>query len=200
MIKVQNNIATREPLPSFLQGLAPESLADLSWTDPQLGVQGCAWWPERDDTPALGPDQVYDGSEVLTAEANTRQVTVVRGIRNMTTEELHERWLAENPVPQEVPRYCGRMALKRHRLVEGVLQELAQDEGDAPDSLLAALMDCRNDMAPSKERDDLDAGLNDVVHYLITSPLVESMRLLLGLRIEHVHALFRWAKSYEASI
>lgn len=51
MIKVQNHTATREPIPEFLRGLAPESLLDLSWTDPQLGVNDAAWWPERDETP-----------------------------------------------------------------------------------------------------------------------------------------------------
>ncbi len=40
-------LATREPIPAFLIGLTPESLLDLSWTDPQLGVQDCAWWPEE---------------------------------------------------------------------------------------------------------------------------------------------------------
>lgn len=111
MIKVQNNTATREPLPSFLQGLAPESLADLSWTDPQLGVQDVAWWPEEDQTPALEPDQTHDGTEVLTVDTARSVVVVVRGIRNMTTEELHERWLAENPVPQEVTMGQCRLAL-----------------------------------------------------------------------------------------
>lgn len=47
MVKIQNGIATREPLPQFLRGLDPESLADLSWTDPALGVSDCAWWPEE---------------------------------------------------------------------------------------------------------------------------------------------------------
>jgi len=48
MVKIDNNNAAREPIPLFLQGLLPESLVDLSWTDPALGVQDCAWWPEED--------------------------------------------------------------------------------------------------------------------------------------------------------
>src|SRR5574337_86795 len=118
MIKVQNNIATREPLPSFLQGLASESLADLSWTDPQLGVQDCAWLPERDATPALGQDQTYDGTEVLTVGAG--EVITVRGIRAMTPAEIRERYLAENPVPASCSRRQGRLAL----LQAGQLQEV----------------------------------------------------------------------------
>lgn len=47
MIKVQNGIAVREPIPAFLHGLHPHSLADLSWTDPRLGVHDSAWWPEE---------------------------------------------------------------------------------------------------------------------------------------------------------
>lgn len=199
MIKVQNNIATREPVPDWLPKAA-HALADLGWLDLAFGLHDAKWLPEEDQTPALGPDQVYDGSEVLTVDTERQVVVVVRGIRDMTPEEIRERWLAENPVPQEVPRYCGRMALKRHRLVEGELQELVADEGDVPDSLLSQLLDYRNTMTPSKERDDLDAGLNDVIHYVITSPLVEAMRLILGLRVDQVHALFRWAKAYEASI
>ena len=39
MIRVQNNTATRASIPAFLRGLKRETLADLSWTDPALGVQ-----------------------------------------------------------------------------------------------------------------------------------------------------------------
>lgn len=65
MIKVQNNTATREPIPVFLHGLAPESLADLSWTDPALGVADAAWWPEVDQSPVLAQYERY-GDETLT--------------------------------------------------------------------------------------------------------------------------------------
>ncbi|MDH1590673.1 hypothetical protein, partial [Stutzerimonas stutzeri] len=71
MVKVQNNTPTREPIPSFLRGLAPESLADLSWTDPTLGVSDCAWWPEEDQSPALGEFERY-GAETLTVDAERR--------------------------------------------------------------------------------------------------------------------------------
>lgn len=87
MIKVQNNIATREPLPSFLIGLAPESLADLSWTDPALGVSSAAWWPEVDQSPALGEYQRY-GDETLTVDAANKQVIVVRSVEPWSAEEI----------------------------------------------------------------------------------------------------------------
>jgi hypothetical protein len=89
MIKVQNNIATREPLPTFLQGLAPESLADLSWTDPQLGVQGCAWWPAVDKSAPLDLQQRY-GAELLTVDAENRVVIVTREVLPLGHEELRQ--------------------------------------------------------------------------------------------------------------
>src|SRR5574337_10243 len=123
MIKVKNNIATREPLPSFLQGLAPESLADLSWTDPQLGVQDSAWWPERDATPALGSDETYDGTETLTV--GDGEVITVRGIRAMTPAEIHDRYLAEHPVPAACSRRQGRLALLHAGKLQAVEQAIA---------------------------------------------------------------------------
>lgn len=85
MIKVQNNTATREPLPSFLQGLAPESLLNLSWTDPSLGVQDCAWWPEEDQSPVLGQYERY-GEETLTLGNGV--VIVTRAIVPFTQAEI----------------------------------------------------------------------------------------------------------------
>jgi hypothetical protein len=89
MIKIQNGIATREPIPSFLSGLAPESLADLSWTDPQLGVSDAAWWPEDDQSPPLGEFERY-GAETLTVDADRRVVVVVREVVPWSTEEIDE--------------------------------------------------------------------------------------------------------------
>ena len=90
MIKVQNGIATREPLPGFLQGLALESLANLSWTDASLGVQDCAWWPEEDHTNPLGQDEKY-GDEALTLDAERKIVVVNRQVLAMTAEEIADR-------------------------------------------------------------------------------------------------------------
>ncbi|CAB5587576.1 Uncharacterised protein [Pseudomonas putida] len=75
MIKIQNGIATREPIPAFLIGLAPESLADLSWTDPQLGVQDCAWWPEESADGELAAEMKW-GAEILAPDIE-RQVVIV---------------------------------------------------------------------------------------------------------------------------
>jgi hypothetical protein len=85
MIKVQNQTATREPIPAFLIGLAPESLADLSWTDPALGVSDCAWWPEEDASAPLGQFEVY-GEETLTVGNGV--VVVTRAVVPMPQEQI----------------------------------------------------------------------------------------------------------------
>jgi len=88
MIKIQNNTATREPLPLFLQGLMPESLLDLSWTDPQLGVQDCAWWQEtNDDAPIDATTHKY-GNEILTINHDAKTVSVTHDVVPLTSEEI----------------------------------------------------------------------------------------------------------------
>ena len=87
MIKVQSNIATREPTPAFLHGLAPESLADLSWTDPALGVSECAWWTEDDQSTVLSEFERY-GDETLTVDSERQVVVVVRAIEPWPSEEI----------------------------------------------------------------------------------------------------------------
>jgi hypothetical protein len=86
MIKIQNNTATREAIPAFLQGLAPESLADLSWTDPALGVSDCAWWPEVDQSPTLGQHERY-GEETLTINYTKKNVNVTKAIVPFSEDE-----------------------------------------------------------------------------------------------------------------
>lgn len=90
MVKVENNTATREPIPAFLVGLLPESLLDLSWTDPQLGVQSAAWWPEENTEGELGANKKW-GAEVLTIDAERKVVKVARKQVAMTTAEKAAR-------------------------------------------------------------------------------------------------------------
>ena len=101
MIKVQNGTATREPLPVFLHGLLPESLVDLSWTDPQLGVQNAAWWPEENTEGELGANKKW-GAEVLTLDVERKVVKVSRKQVAMTAAEKAARdealaadWMAQ---------------------------------------------------------------------------------------------------------
>lgn len=88
MIKVQNNIPTREALPQFLIGLRPESLLDLSWTDPALNVQDCAWWPEEyQDDPIDTATHKY-GAEILTIDSERKVVVVSHEVVALTQEEI----------------------------------------------------------------------------------------------------------------
>ncbi|MBK3446372.1 DUF4376 domain-containing protein [Pseudomonas lactis] len=94
MIKVENGIATREPVPYFLdQAGTPEALAsllDLSWTDPQFGVQNAAWWPEEDTSGELGTNKKW-GAEVLTLDVERKVVLVKRKQVAMTAGEKAAR-------------------------------------------------------------------------------------------------------------
>lgn len=89
MIKVQNGIASRDDLPSFLQGLNNESLADLSWTNDELGVKDCAWLPEEFNFQPLGTNEKY-GDEVFTIDSERKVVVVTRQIIKMSQDEINE--------------------------------------------------------------------------------------------------------------
>lgn len=95
MIKVKHKTATREPLPDFLNGLAPESLADLSWTDPALGVQDCAWWPEQRAEPVFDPDTHRLGAETLIVDADNTLVHVSYEVVALTADEIAARQAAQ---------------------------------------------------------------------------------------------------------
>lgn len=87
MIKVKNGVATREALPKFLKGVKQGSLFDLSWTDPELGVSDCAWWPEVDESESLGKHEQY-GDEILTVDTNHKVVVVTHEIIPWTSEQI----------------------------------------------------------------------------------------------------------------
>lgn len=166
MIKVQSNLATREPIPAFLQGLAPESLADLSWTDPALGVQDCAWWPEVDESPALGQYQRY-GAETLTPDAQARVVRVVRAIVPWTQEEITAS------TPQVVTMRQARLAL----LGVGKLDDVAAAIAGLP--------------SPQKEAAQIEWEYSTEVKR--NSALVTQLAPALGLNAAALDALFTQA-------
>lgn len=89
MIKVQNNIASREILPTFLLGLDISSLQDLSWTDPALGVQDCAWYSEDNQSQELGEFEEY-GEETLTIDAERKVVVSSKSVVPMSAEKIAE--------------------------------------------------------------------------------------------------------------
>lgn len=126
MVKVENNAATREPLPQFLQGLLPESLVDLSWTDPALGVQSLAWWPEENTEGELGVNKKW-GAEVLTLDTERKVVKVARKQVAMTAAEKAAR---DELIATD---WAGRIAARRFQaetggvIVEGIQVNTERD-------------------------------------------------------------------------
>jgi hypothetical protein len=113
MIKLQNNTATREPIPEFLFGLAPESLQDLSWTDAQLGVTDCAWWPEYDISALIDPNTQKYGAETLTIDAVGKKVDVNKAVVQLTVGEIREM----TPPPAVISMRQARLALRQVNLL-----------------------------------------------------------------------------------
>ncbi len=126
MVKIQNGNVSREPFPPFLRGLAPESLADLSWTDPALGVSDCAWWAEEDQSPALGEFERY-GDETLTVDAERRVVVVVREVVPWSAEEIAAHRKLQ--VPESVTMRQCRIALLDAGLLDAVQSSIATMPG-----------------------------------------------------------------------
>ena len=120
MIKIQNNTATREPIPVFLQGLSPESLADLSWTDPQLGVQDCAWWSETyDDVPIDTQTHKY-GDEILTINEQEKTVSVAHEIVVLSQDEIDANYKLAHPTSNAISMRQARLQLLAMNLLDTV--------------------------------------------------------------------------------
>lgn len=130
MVKVENGIATREPIPDFLdRSGTPEALAallDLSWTDPALGVQQDAWWPEENTDGELGVNKKW-GAEVLTIDATRKVVKVSRKQVAMTAAEKAAR---DSAIAAE---WAGRIVARRFQaetggvIVEGIQVNTERD-------------------------------------------------------------------------
>ena len=130
MVKVQNNIATSEPIPPFLIGLAAESLADLSWTDPALGVSDCAWWPEVDHSPVLGEYERY-GTPQFAIDAANKRVIVTRSVEPWSADEIAADKKAK--VPKTITPRQIRQALTRLNLRSAVEAAVAAGDQDLKD-------------------------------------------------------------------
>lgn len=115
-----------------------------------------------------------------------------------------QQWeLVELPppaIPPEVPRYCGVLALKRHRLVDGQLLQLGEEEGWESGSLYAHLIAFRNALPSGALRDKLDVAIDHVMHWTLESPTVAEMCSVMSLSTAQRDALFRWAKAHEATL
>lgn len=116
--------------------------------------------------------------------------------------ELTEQEIADMqpPTPDEIPRYCGVLALKRHVLDGSDLRELGESDDWAAGSLYASVQEFRASMPPGAARDKLDVALNDVSSWMLSSPVLASMCAALGLSNEQRDELFVWAKAHEAML
>lgn len=72
-IKRPSTLIGIEPLPAELTGLQPESLADLEWTDAQLGLHGHAYWPVDDEQALCSPGQTH-GEPTLQVQSKKRRL------------------------------------------------------------------------------------------------------------------------------
>lgn len=101
-------------------------------------------------------------------------------------------------VPQEVPRWAGRLALKRHVLEQGDLVLLGPDDASPEGNLLARVLAWRDALQPGEMLDRVDAVLNDAKDWLRDSETVAAVAQVLGLTPEQVDALFVWAAAQRA--
>lgn len=95
MVKIENGVAVRAPLPTFLAGLEPVSLLDLRWTDPSLGVQALAWWPEEAHDEPLAAGYRW-GDEVLIVDKARQVVVVTRQQIALSADEIAQQAAAEH--------------------------------------------------------------------------------------------------------
>ena len=174
MIKIQSNIATREPIPPFLRGLAPESLADLSWTDEALGVSDYAWWPEDDQSPALAEFERY-GDETLTPDAERQVVVVVREAVPWSAEEIeaHRKLL----VPESVTMRQARQAMLSAGIlsqVDALIAAMPGDDGESARIDWGHAHDVKRDWpligALGPQLGLTDQGIDDLFIYAATIP------------------------------
>lgn len=90
-VHLATGVVDRTPLPDFLYGLMPESLVNLEWADPALGVGEYAWLP-----PVAQPAPPFDTAthtttdetETLVADLAAGVVLVTPGVRPLTPEEI----------------------------------------------------------------------------------------------------------------
>lgn len=140
MIKVQNGIATREPIPELFIGLLPESLVDLSWAHESLGYRDVAWYPEESGDGELPANSKW-GAETLTVDEERKVVVVKHKVVKLTKAELAERDEAHRV------EMTPLVDIERNRRInspfefEGVLYQVGPDDRENIDgSALMAFM------------------------------------------------------------
>lgn len=103
------------------------------------------------------------------------------------------------PVPAEVPRWAGLLAIKRHAVVGAELTQL-QPNDDGATSIFTTITAFREAMPPGEDRDRLDVALDHAKDWTRASPTVASMADVARLTSSHLDALFRWADQQTGTV
>jgi len=145
-VNTKTLIATRESPPMALIGLSAETLRNLQTELNPVPTEfkDIEFWDEVDTTPTYNSDtHTYDGTEVLTADATTKTVNVVRGVRLKTDAELLVQFKAT--VPVSISMRQARQAL----LASGLLATIDAAIASGPDESLKIdweyAVECRRD-------------------------------------------------------
>jgi hypothetical protein len=121
--------ATREPIPTALQGLSQDTLRNLQMELNPVPVEflDIEFWDEVDVTPAYNPStHTLDGEETLLVNSTNKTVEVTRGVRAKTTEELEAERKAL--VPRTITPRQARLALLQATLLDEVEAMVAADK------------------------------------------------------------------------
>ncbi|MCM8736019.1 DUF4376 domain-containing protein [Azospirillum sp. A1-3] len=106
-------------VPPCLEGLQDESLVDLSWTDPSLGLQGYGYWPASEEAVALPSplthQVVADPDREPLVDAEAHRVTLPRKV-----VPLPEEVLAANLDARRAAKVAAITAERDRRLALGV--------------------------------------------------------------------------------
>lgn len=124
MIQVKNGQAHRTPLPKFLQGLSQSSLYDLSWTDPALGVQDLAWWPEEKQYPDYDSNTHRLGAETITLDHEKKVAVVTYVVDAIPAEEI-----AESVAELKAKKILAINALREQKIYSDIAYEFPDGPG-----------------------------------------------------------------------
>ena len=110
MFKIENNVATRSAIPSFLVGLAPSSLSDLSWTDPALGVQNIKFYSEYNNDSIIDHNTQMYGNEIVEIDDENQRVIVSHEVVSIPEEQI------QATLQQKKNELCQRVTTMRDDL------------------------------------------------------------------------------------
>lgn len=103
--------------------------------------------------------------------------------------------MVQQQVPQEVPRWAGKLALKRHALQNGEVVLLPPDA--VAGSLLDSVHTWWGTLGLGEAYDRVEAAMSDAKDWRRDSPTVATIASVLGLTESQIDGLFVWAGAQE---